>query len=164
MQRILTAVQSLVETHPDIQVVLSAHPNTSVRADVETALGGVDRVLRCDPLPYPHFIRVLARAHLVLSDSGGIQEETPTFGVPVLVLRDVTERVEAMGVRCARLVGTEPELIVSEATRLLADPSRRLAMVVASNPFGDGRAAERTVAALRWRLRVGERPVPYLPA
>ncbi len=104
---------------PGLRVVLPAHPNPAVRSQVDAALAGVDRVLVTGPLPYGDFARLLSAAHLVLSDSGGVQEEAPTFGVPVLVLRDVTERTEAVDAGCARLVGTDPDRIVAAATPLL---------------------------------------------
>lgn len=161
MRRVLGAVRSLVETTPDLQVVLPVHPNPAVRRDVEHALAGVDRIVVCQPLPYAALVRLLARSYLVLSDSGGIQEEAPSFGVPVLVLREVTERAEAVEAGCARLVGTDPRRITTEAAAILADPANRAAMVGAGNPFGDGRAARRSVEAIAWFLGLGDRPTPF---
>ena len=97
-------------------MVLPSHPNPAVRAQVEAALAGVERVTITDPLPYPDLSRLLSEAYLVLTDSGGIQEEAPSFGVPALVLRDVTERVESLHAGCARLVGSDTDLIVKEAS------------------------------------------------
>ena len=148
LERILDAVQALVDTHPDIEVVLPAHPNPRVRRQVDEALGHLRRVTVTEPLPYPDMARLLSVATLVLSDSGGIQEEAPTFGVPVLVLREVTERMEAVEAGCARLVGTDTGLILAEANRLLADGSARAAMSGRGNPFGDGRSAVRVEQAL----------------
>jgi UDP-N-acetylglucosamine 2-epimerase (non-hydrolysing) len=158
---VLRAVRALVEARPWLRVVLPAHPNPAVRAQVEAALGGVDRVLVTGPLPYGDFARLLAAAHLVLSDSGGVQEEAPTFGVPVLVLREVTERREAVDAGCARLVGTDPDRVAKEAARVLDDPVARAEMVAAGNPFGDGRAAERAAAAVAHLLGLADRPEPY---
>lgn len=160
MDGVLSAVRELAAAYPWLRVVLPAHPNPDVRSQVDAALSGSDRVLVTDPLPYADFAQLLSVAHLVLSDSGGIQEEAPSFGVPVLVLRDVTERVEAVEAGCARLVGTDPDRIVAEASLLLADPTARAAMVAAGNPFGDGRAAERAAQAVAWRLGLAPRPDP----
>lgn len=157
---VLAAVRDLVAAYPWLRVVLPAHPNPDVRSQVDTALSGVDRVLVTDPLPYGDFAQLLAVAHLVLSDSGGVQEEAPSFGVPVLVLRDVTERVEALEAGCARLVGTDRARIVAAAGRLLTDAQERAAMVAAGNPFGDGHAAERVAQAVAWRLGLAPRPEP----
>jgi UDP-N-acetylglucosamine 2-epimerase (non-hydrolysing) len=163
IRRVLGAVRRLVEEFPDIAVVLPAHPNPAVREDVETALDGVDRVVVCDPLPYGALARLLARSYLVLSDSGGIQEEGPTFGVPVLVLREVTERREALDAGCAVLVGTDADRVRDVAAKILAEPTYRARMVAAGNPFGDGLAAPRTVAGIAWLLDLGRRPEPFDP-
>jgi UDP-N-acetylglucosamine 2-epimerase (non-hydrolysing) len=147
LDRILAAVRRLVERHPDIDVILPSHPNPGVRAQVDAALAGVDRVTVTEPLPYPDLSRLLSDAYLVLTDSGGIQEEAPSFGVPVLVLRDVSERVESLDAGCAKLVGTDTDVIVAEAGALLDSPARRAAMTVAGNPYGDGLAAQRAAQA-----------------
>lgn len=147
LDRILAAVRRLVERHPDIDVILPSHPNPGVRAQVDAALAGVDRVTVTEPLPYPDLSRLLSDAYLVLTDSGGIQEEAPSFGVPVLVLRTVSERVESLDAGCAKLVGTDTDVIVAEAGALLDSPARRAAMTVAGNPYGDGLAAQRAAQA-----------------
>ncbi len=159
LARVMAAVRRLVERYPDIEVILPSHPNPAVRAQAETALAGIDRVTVTDPLPYPDLSRLLSEAYLVLTDSGGIQEEAPSFGVPALVLRDVTERVESLDAGCARLVGTDTDTIVAEASALLDSPARRAAMTAGSNPYGDGRAAERTAQATAALL--GLAPVPF---
>jgi UDP-N-acetylglucosamine 2-epimerase (non-hydrolysing) len=156
---ILAAVRTLLRSHPRLRVVLPAHPNPAVRSQVDAALSDQDRALVTGPLPYADFARLLARAHLVLSDSGGVQEEAPSFGVPVLVLREVTERMEAVDAGCAALVGTDPDRIVTEASRLLQDPAARAAMVVGGSPFGDGRAAGRTAQAVAALLALAPEPV-----
>jgi UDP-N-acetylglucosamine 2-epimerase (non-hydrolysing) len=155
---ILAAVARLVDDHDDVEVVLPVHPNPIVRSQVVDALAESDRVVLTDPLAYPDMARLLARATLVLSDSGGIQEEAPTFGVPVLVLREVTERVEAIDAGCAVLVGSDPDLIYGTATGLLADDTARTAMTVGGNPFGDGQAAARSEQALAWLLGLQSNP------
>ncbi|AGL21504.1 non-hydrolyzing UDP-N-acetylglucosamine 2-epimerase [Actinoplanes sp. N902-109] len=163
LDRILTAVRELVERYPDIDVVLPSHPNPAVRAQVEAGLGGVERVTITDPLPYPDLSRLLSEAYLVLTDSGGIQEEAPSFGVPALVLREVTERVESLHAGCAKLVGSNPELIVKEAAALLDSRVRRDAMTAGGNPYGDGLAARRTAQATAALLGLADAPAP-MPA
>jgi UDP-N-acetylglucosamine 2-epimerase (non-hydrolysing) len=148
LDRILSAVRTLVDAYPDIHVVMPSHPNPAVRAQVDAGLAGVDRVTVTDPLPYPALSRLLSSAYLVLTDSGGIQEEAPSFGVPALVLREVTERVESLLAGCAKLVGTDEDLIVKEASRLLDDRDLRDSMTAAGNPYGDGLAAIRTEQAV----------------
>jgi UDP-N-acetylglucosamine 2-epimerase (non-hydrolysing) len=163
LDRILSAVCALVDRYPDIHVVLPSHPNPAVRAQVEAGLAGLDRVTVTDPLPYPALSRLLSEAYLVLTDSGGIQEEAPSFKVPALVLREVTERVESLHAGCAKLVGTDEELIVKEAARLLDDRELRDSMTANGNPYGDGLAAQRTeqaVAALLGLAASLPRPMP----
>lgn len=159
LRQVLRAVAELVARHPGVHVVLPAHPNPAVRELVGAELGDVSRVVVTEPLRYDELAGALAAATLVLSDSGGIQEEAPTFGVPVLVLREVTERMEAVHAGCARLVGTDRELIVRTASELLADPRARAAMMSNGNPFGDGKAASRTELALARLLGLSTEPV-----
>jgi UDP-N-acetylglucosamine 2-epimerase (non-hydrolysing) len=160
LDRILAAVRELVARYPDIDVILPSHPNPAVREQVEAALAGVDRVTVTDPLPYPDLSRLLSEAYLVLTDSGGIQEEAPSFGVPALVLREVTERVESLHAGCARLVGADTDLIVKEAAELLDNPVRRNAMTAGGNPYGDGFAARRTAQATAALLGLADAPEP----
>jgi UDP-N-acetylglucosamine 2-epimerase (non-hydrolysing) len=164
LDRILAAVQKLVDRYPDIDVILPSHPNPAVRAQIDAALAGVERVTITDPLPYPDLSRLLSEAYLVLTDSGGIQEEAPSFGVPALVLRDVTERVESLHAGCARLVGADTDLIVKEAAELLDSPVRRDAMTAGGNPYGDGLAARRTAQATAALLGLADAPEPMSPA
>jgi UDP-N-acetylglucosamine 2-epimerase (non-hydrolysing) len=163
LERVLAAVRTLVATHPDIRVVFPSHPNPAVRAQVEAGLGNTERVVITDPLPYEALSRLLSQAYLVLTDSGGIQEEAPSFGVPALVLREVTERVESLHAGCALLLGTDTDRIVAEATDLLANPARRAAMTAAGNPYGDGLAAHRTEQAVAALLGLGDPPAPMPP-
>src|SRR5256884_2097532 len=141
LDRVLRAVRRLLDRYPDLWVVLPAHPNPAVRAQVDAALAGARRAVVTDPLPYAALARILSRATIVLTDSGGIQEEAPSFGVPALVLRDVTERVESVEAGCAKLVGTDEDVVLAEAIRLLDDRSAYAEMVVTANPYGDGYAA-----------------------
>jgi UDP-N-acetylglucosamine 2-epimerase (non-hydrolysing) len=152
---ILDAVRQIVDEHPDLRCVLPAHANPAVRAQVDRALGDHPRVVITDPLPYAALCRLLAEAAVVLSDSGGIQEEAPSFRVPVLVLRDLTERMEAVEAGWAQLVGTDPARIVAAAKGVL---DGEYELPVAGNPFGDGRAARRSAEAIGWLLGRGARP------
>lgn len=145
LDRILAAVRRVTEDHPDVRVLLPAHPNPDVRAQVTAALGDHARVHVTDPLAYPDLIRVLRRSALVLTDSGGVQEEAPSFAVPVLVLRETTERREAVDAGRAWLVGSDEHLIVDRARHLLA---HRPTWPLDENPYGDGKAAARVVDAL----------------
>jgi UDP-N-acetylglucosamine 2-epimerase (non-hydrolysing) len=163
LDRVLRAVRRLLSRYPDLWVVLPAHPNPAVRAQVDAALGGVERAVVTDPLPYEALARILSHATIVLTDSGGIQEEAPSFGVPALVLRDVTERVESVEAGCAKLVGTDEDVVVTESCRLLDDPVAYASMVVSTNPYGDGFAADRTEQAVAALLGLDLLPAPYRP-
>lgn len=155
LEQVLAAVEQIVEEHPDLQCVLPAHANPAVRAQVDRALAGHPRVVVTDPLPYTALCRLLARATVVLSDSGGIQEEAPSFRVPVQVLREVTERMEAVESGWAQLVGTDQARIVAAAKEVL---DGTFALPSTGNPFGDGRAAERGAQAIGWLLGAAARP------
>ena len=132
----------------DTHFVWPVHPNPHVVESVRARLGSLPNVSLVDPLDYVSLVHLMRRATLILTDSGGIQEEAPTFGVPVLVLRDNTERPEGIEAGVARLIGSDPARIVSEASRLLNDPLAHAAMATGVNPYGDGRAAGRIVEAL----------------
>lgn len=127
----------------DTAILFPMHPNPNVVAAMDRLLGDRPNVARIPPLDYPHFIRALELSDVVLSDSGGVQEEAPALGKPVLVMRETTERPEGVAAGTARLVGTDPERIVSEISTLLDVPSAYSAMARAHNPFGDGHASER---------------------
>ncbi len=131
-----------------VSVVYPVHPNPNVQAAVARRLKGLPHAHLLPPLDYHQFVHLMKRAHLILTDSGGIQEEAPGLGKPVLVLRDRTERPEAIEAGTARIVGTDTARIVAEVDRLLGDPAAYQAMAVARNPFGDGRASERIARAL----------------
>jgi len=124
-------------------VLVATHRNPIVADACERILGGCDRVDLLGPLEYLPFVKLMAAATLILSDSGGVQEEAPTLGKPALVMREVTERPEAVEAGVVKLVGTDTGTIVAEASRLLTDPAAYAEMARASNPFGDGHAAER---------------------
>jgi UDP-N-acetylglucosamine 2-epimerase (non-hydrolysing) len=152
MRSVLHAVLDILDAHPGAIAVIPVHPNPSVRADVVSVLGTDRRVVISPAVGYSDLVRLMRLANLILSDSGGIQEEAPSFGVPVLVLRDKTERLEAVEAGCSFLVGTDRSRIVAEANRLLAGNSWR--KIIAGNPFGDGCAGQRAAAALARFLAV----------
>jgi len=146
--RIARAFLQLLDAFPDVQLVLPLHPNPTVRVPLTELLGGHPRAFLVEPLDYPQLVGALKQCTLVLSDSGGIQEEAPALGKPVLVLRETTERPEAITGGVAQLVGTDTEEIVRVARQLLTDPVAYGAMAQAINPFGDGLATQRIVAAV----------------
>ncbi|PAX09231.1 non-hydrolyzing UDP-N-acetylglucosamine 2-epimerase [Sphingomonas lenta] len=142
MESIARAIGRIAE-RPDVAVLFPVHPNPNVVSVMDRLLGDRDNVARIDPLDYPHFIRALGLCHLALSDSGGVQEEAPALGKPVLVMRETTERPEGVAVGTAKLVGSDEDRIVSEVFTLLDDDRAYGAMARAHNPFGDGHAAGR---------------------
>ena len=145
------ALKDLVIRHPDIRVIYPVHMNPNVRSTVNALLEGIDRVHLVEPLDYLTFVSLLRRCFMVLTDSGGIQEEAPTFHKPVLVLRKLTERPEASQFGMAKIIGMSRERIFSEAERLLSDTEEYRYMSEGDNPYGDGRASERIVEAItRW--------------
>jgi UDP-N-acetylglucosamine 2-epimerase (non-hydrolysing) len=147
MQAIAEAIRRLA-ARPDVAVIFPVHLNPNVRKVMNVELAGLDNVALLEPLDYPHFARLLDVAYLMLTDSGGVQEEAPALGKPVLVMRETTERPEGVAAGTARLVGTDADRIVAEAGRLLDDPAAYSAMARAHNPFGDGRSAARIVELL----------------
>jgi UDP-N-acetylglucosamine 2-epimerase (hydrolysing) len=142
------ALRDLVERHPDVLLVYPVHLNPQVQEPVRAILAAHERIHLLPPVDYVTLVDLLRRCELVLTDSGGIQEEAPTLGKPVLVMRETTERPEGVTAGTARLVGTSRERIVAEVERLLGDRDAYLAMSRAHNPYGDGRAAGRIVATL----------------
>ncbi len=145
---IMEALKEIVHSFKDVEIVYPVHLNPRVQEAAFSVLSGVDRVHLIEPVPYPEIVNLMDKCYLVLTDSGGIQEEAPTFGKPVLVLRKVTERPEAVEAGVARLVGVSPDRIVSETSRLLASRQEYEKMAVAANPFGDGLASKRIVGAI----------------
>ncbi|MFC3100943.1 non-hydrolyzing UDP-N-acetylglucosamine 2-epimerase [Altererythrobacter lauratis] len=142
MEAIAEAVRRLA-ARDDVAVIFPVHLNPNVRAVMDGALGGIANVAMIEPLDYPHFARLLSLADLMLTDSGGVQEEAPALGKPVLVMRETTERPEGVDAGTAKLVGTDADVIVAEAERLLDDRAAYDAMARAHNPFGDGKSAGR---------------------
>ncbi|MBI4540359.1 MAG: UDP-N-acetylglucosamine 2-epimerase (non-hydrolyzing) [Gemmatimonadetes bacterium] len=143
LRELFGAVRELADRFADVEIVYPVHPNPQVQGPAYELLSGHPRIHLTEPVGYADLVKALKHAVLVLTDSGGIQEEAPTFGTPVLVLRAVTERPEGIRAGVARLVGTDRLRIVEEAGRLLGDEAERLRMARATNPYGDGRAAER---------------------
>ena len=147
IEDVCTALKGL-SARGDVEIVYPVHLNPNVQQPVNRILGGVPHVTLLPPLDYLPLVHMMKNAALVLTDSGGIQEEAPAFGVPTLVLREVTERPEGVEAGTLKLVGTDPQRVLSEAERLLDDPAAYEAMSHASNPFGDGHAAGRIVSSL----------------
>jgi len=150
LEEVFEALRTLAgEFAGDIHLVYPVHRNPNVAEPAHRLLDGVANISLVEPLDYLPMVQLLKRSHLVLTDSGGLQEEAPALGVPVLVLRQVTERPEALEAGTARLVGTDRERILEEARRLLRDPVAHAQMARAANPYGDGHASARIVEALR---------------
>jgi len=147
MAAIAEAIARLAK-RPDVAIIFPVHLNPTVRVPMEERLAGLDNVALVEPLDYAEFAKLLAIATLMLTDSGGVQEEAPALGTPVLVMRETTERPEGVEAGTARLVGTDPERIVAEAERLLDDEAAHAAMARAHNPYGDGKATQRIVELL----------------
>ncbi|MFZ2493085.1 MAG: UDP-N-acetylglucosamine 2-epimerase (non-hydrolyzing) [Thermoanaerobaculia bacterium] len=155
LDAVCSALRPIVEAVPDAAVVIISHPNPAARASVSRFLDAGpahQRIRAVEPLDYGSFLELLGRSHVVMTDSGGIQEEAPIFGKPVLILRDLTERPELLASGSGLLVGTDAEAIASGCIRLLTDDSLYAAMSRTSSPFGDGGAAERIVRRLRREL------------
>lgn len=163
MKEIGGAVKDLAEAYPDINFALPLHLNPKVREAVLPEVESLPNVIITDPLPYDQFTKLLDRATIILTDSGGVQEEAPALGKPVLVMRQNTERPEAVVAGTVKLVGTNRSLIVAEAKLLLDDSAAYDAMANAVNPYGDGKGAERAVAAIAELLGVGERLPDFAP-
>lgn len=149
---ICRAIRTLVERNEDVQVLYPVHPNPNVQSVAHEMLGDHSRIVLCQPLDYLPFVGAMQRAYLILSDSGGVQEEAPALGKPVLVLRSETERPEAVEAGAARLVGSDYDKIVEETQRLLDDESAYRKMAKSISPYGDGHAAERIVKVLEQQL------------
>jgi UDP-N-acetylglucosamine 2-epimerase (non-hydrolysing) len=146
---IITSFLQILEQFPDTALLLPLHRNPTVRDPLQAALGSHPRAFLTEPLDYPELVGAMQRSTLLLTDSGGIQEEAPGLGKPVLVLRETTERPEAVMAGTAKLVGTDPGVVVAEAAKLLSDPEAYAAMANATNPFGDGHATDRIIEVVR---------------
>ncbi len=152
LENIFHAIADIAREHPHVRIVFPVHLNPAVQRPAHAILQGLFNVRLAAPFDYLGMQEALINASLLLTDSGGLQEEAPTFGVPTLVLRRETERPEAVEAGCARIVGSSREAIVRETNRLLADPDAARAMRCVANPFGDGQAARRIAQAVQARL------------
>ncbi|MFE2962695.1 non-hydrolyzing UDP-N-acetylglucosamine 2-epimerase [Streptomyces sp. NPDC059340] len=161
MESIGSALADLARAEPDLLIVLPLHPNPVVRAAILPQVAHIGSIRLTEPLAYGAFARLMNRAHIILTDSGGIQEEGPGLGKPVLVIRDTTERPEALRAGTSRLVGTDREHIVKQVRLLLHDRAAYAAMAKAVNPYGDGRAADRTVRAIGHWMGLCGRPAEF---
>ncbi len=149
IKNICRAVLELIDKNKDIQVVYPVHPNPNIKDVVYPMLGGKDRIKLIEPLEYTDFCALMEKSHIILTDSGGVQEEAPALGKPVLVLRTTTERPEAIDYGTVKLVGTDKAKIVEETQKLLDDETAYKKMSEAINPYGDGHACERIVEVLK---------------
>ena len=164
MHDILRAVRSVVERHPSAEVVYPVHLSPAVRQCAQEELGGVERVHLIDPVDVEEMHNLMSRCRFVMTDSGGLQEEAPAMGKPVLVLRRETERPEAVAAGTVKLAGVEYDRIVALADELLDDPAAYDAMAHAVNPYGDGNACKRIADAIEWRFGLrAERPADFNP-
>lgn len=152
------AVRRLADAYPDLLVLYPVHLNPNVRRAAMPILGGHERIRLVDPLPYPTFIEAMSRAHLIITDSGGVQEEAPSLGRPVLVYRKVTERGEAVSAGGSKVVGFAGHVLVEEAARLLDDAETYRKMCASRDIYGDGQASRRIVEAIRHHFGRGPRP------
>lgn len=151
MENIGLALRAIAESRPDVRLLVSVHKNPKAREPILRHLNGLPSAVLFDPLDYPDYVNLIARSYLVVSDSGGIQEEAPSVGVPVVLCREKTERPEALSAGTLALVGTTRQLIVDTVFDLLDNRTRYDAMAKAKNPFGDGKASGRIVQALLFR-------------
>jgi UDP-N-acetylglucosamine 2-epimerase (non-hydrolysing) len=164
MQQAVAGIGDVARDHPELDVLLPLHRNSVVRDAVQPALGELPNVILTEPLAYAEFAHLMARCRLVVTDSGGVQEEAPSFGKPVLVLRDTTERPEGVEAGVVRLIGTDRQRVAHEIERLLDDPTAYAEMARAVNPYGDGEAARRSTGAIRSLLGLGPMPEPFVVA
>jgi len=148
MRGIYQALREVLERYPDVGIIFPVHKNPAVRSVVSEVMGGLDRVHLIEPMDYDPFVNLMQKCYMVLTDSGGMQEEAPSLGKPVLVLRNTTERPEAVDAGTVVLVGTEKEAVLYETEKLLANPDHYRRMSEAVNPYGDGKASGRIARAL----------------
>ena len=156
MRHVYKALRQLVEEFDDVEIVFPVHKNPKVREVVNEELGGLDKVHLIDPLDYEPFANLMHRAYLILTDSGGVQEEAPALGKPVLVLRDTTERPEAVEAGTVKLIGTDRERVYAEAKALLTNKEEYGRMAESVNPYGDGKASVRIIQAILYHYGLAE--------
>ena len=156
MRHVYKALRQLTEEFDDVEVVFPVHKNPKVREVVREELGGLSQVHLIDPLDYEPFANLMHKAHLILTDSGGVQEEAPALGKPVLVLRDTTERPEAVAAGTVKLIGTDRDVVYNEAKTLLTDEKAYHRMAESVNPYGDGKASERIIQAILYHYGMAD--------
>lgn len=156
MRHVYKALKQLTEEFDDVEVVFPVHKNPKVREVVNEELGGLAKVHLIDPLDYEPFANLMHKAHLIFTDSGGVQEEAPALGKPVLVLRDTTERPEAVDAGTVKLIGTDRERVYEEAKKLLTDEAEYSRMAESVNPYGDGKAAARIIQAILYHYGLAD--------
>ena len=161
MEDIGNGVADLARKYPELTIVFPIHKNPKVREAIRPAVADLTNVILVEPLAYAQFTQALSLADVVLTDSGGVQEEAPSLGKPVLVMRENTERPEAVVAGTVKLIGTHRQRIVDEVSLLLDSEEAYNGMANAVNPYGDGKAAERTIAAIQWKFAEGERPEDF---
>ena len=162
MERVFHAIRQVVDKHEDVEVVYPVHLNPVVQEAADRILGNHPRIHLIAPLDVIDFHNLASRSYMIMSDSGGVQEEAPSLGVPVLVLRDTTERPEGVAAGTLRLVGTETDAILEAMTELLEDPSAHQKMAEASNPYGDGLASKRILDAIAYEFGLStEKPASF---
>ena len=152
MARVARATRQLIDEHPDSHLVVAMHKNPDVREVLNEALGGHPRIDLIEPPQYEQFVKLIERSYFILTDSGGVQEEAPSFGKPLLVLRETTERPEGVDAGCARLIGTDPAAVLEFGRKLFGDATFYESMAQATSPYGDGNAAEKIAVAVRGLL------------
>ncbi|MGM9559804.1 non-hydrolyzing UDP-N-acetylglucosamine 2-epimerase [Anaerovibrio slackiae] len=163
MRHVYRAMRRLVDEFEDVEIVFPVHKNPKVREVVQEELGGLSKVHLIDPLDYEPFANLMHRSHLILTDSGGVQEEAPALGKPVLVLRDTTERPEAVAAGTVKLIGTDEKVVYDEAKLLLTDRDEYSRMSEACNPYGDGKASQRIIQAILYHYGLAEeKPEPFV--
>lgn len=163
MRHVYRAMRRLVDEFEDVEIVFPVHKNPKVREVVQEELGGLAKVHLIDPLDYEPFANLMHRSHLILTDSGGVQEEAPALGKPVLVLRDTTERPEAVAAGTVKLIGTDEKVVYDEAKLLLTDGDEYNRMSEACNPYGDGKASQRIIQAILYHYGLAEeKPEPFV--
>ena len=162
MRHVYQALRHLIEEFEDVEIVFPVHKNPKVREVVNQELGGLAKVHLVDPLDYEPFANLMHRSYLILTDSGGVQEEAPALGKPVLVLRDTTERPEAVEAGTVKLIGTDKDVVYREAKELLTNQQEYNRMSEACNPYGDGKASQRIIQAILYHYGLSEaKPEPF---
>lgn len=156
MRHVYEALRQITEEFEDVEIVFPVHKNPKVREVVQEELGGLEKVYLIDPLDYEPFANLMHKAHLILTDSGGVQEEAPALGKPVLVLRDTTERPEAVSAGTVKLIGTDKNRVYEETKLLLSDEKEYNRMAESCNPYGDGKASERILQAILYHYGLSE--------